>query len=788
MNIKKIPVRILTYLKRHPVRNVIIALFLIVYYFCLPNPLFTAPTSTVVETAEGSWLGAKIADDGQWRFPKMDTVPEKFKQCITYFEDEYFYKHPGINPVSMSKALIANIKAGKTVRGGSTLTQQVIRLARKGQSRTYFEKLWESVLATRLELGYSKDEILAYYASYAPFGGNLVGLDVASWRYFGVKPSQLSWAESATLAVLPNAPSLIYPGKNQQTLLKKRNALLKKLHNKGAINKTTYELALQEPLPEHVYAIPTLAPHLTEFIARKHKGERVQTTLDYTLQKSTNTVVKKHYLQLMQNHVYNISVLVMDVHTRKVLAYVGNAPADNLHEKDVDMIHAPRSTGSILKPFLYAAAMDNGELLPKMLLPDVPTEIAGYSPLNYDETYSGAVPADEALARSLNIPAVRLLKQHGLETFRDELDVFHLKDINKPAGHYGLTLILGGAESNLWDLCKTYASLASTVNHFNETSSEYYEKEFVEPILIAGSKANFGKKSIHKTIFDAGSIYATLQAMRFVNRPEDGVSWQYFESSQQIAWKTGTSFGNKDAWSIGVTPDYVVGVWVGNADGEGRPQITGVSSAAPILFEVFDLLPKSGWFGIPYDEMTEAQVCIQSGHLASLICPSETQWIPVSGTRSTACPYHHLIHLDGSQNYRVNSSCENIDNLVTTPWFTLPPLMEYYFKRNNAEYKSLPPYRDDCKSGIEKTMDFIYPKADGIITLAKGFDGETNSLVLKIAHRKPETKIFWYLDHDYLGTTTRFHEMTIKPDSGEHLITATDEFGVEIVRHITINK
>lgn len=758
------------------------------YYFCLPDPLFTDPTSTVVETTDNRWLGAKIADDGQWRFPKMDSVPEKFKQCIIYFEDEYFYRHPGINPVSMGKALVANVKSGKTVRGGSTLTQQVIRLSRKGQSRTYFEKLWESVLATRLELRYSKDQILALYASYAPYGGNLVGLDVASWRYFGAKPSELSWAESATLAVLPNAPALIYPGKNQRSLLKKRNALLKKLRDNHVINTTTYELALQEDLPAHVYAIPTMAPHLTEFIARRHRGERVKTTLNYTLQEEVNAIIKKNYLQLKQNHVYNAAVLVMDVHTRKVLAYVGNAPTDELHEKDVDMIHAARSTGSILKPLLYAAAMDHAELLPKMLLADIPTEIAGYSPLNYDETYSGAVPADEALARSLNIPAVRLLKQHGLETFRDELDEFHLRNINKPANHYGLTLILGGAESNLWDLCKTYASLASTVNHYNETSSEYYEKEFTEPVILSGTRRDFGEKSIQKTVFDAGSIYATLQAMRYVNRPEEEVSWEYFESSRQIAWKTGTSFGNKDAWSIGVTPDYVVGVWVGNADGEGRPQITGVSSAAPILFDVFDVLPKSGWFEIPYDEMTEAKICTLSGHLASDICPSETQWIPASGSRSAVCPYHHLVHTDMQQQYRVNSSCEDVSNLLTTSWFTLPPLMEYYYKKSNAGYKALPPFREDCKPAMEKTMEFIYPKSDGTITLAKNFNGETGGLVLKIAHRNADSKIFWYVDEQYIGTTSRFHEVSINPASGNHTITATDEFGTEITRRIRINK
>ncbi|GLB48295.1 penicillin-binding protein 1C [Neptunitalea sp. Y10] len=754
----------------------------------MPTTLFEDPTATVVKAANGQWLGAKIAADEQWRFPEIDTVPEKFKQCILLFEDEHFYKHPGVNPISMGKALGANIKAGKTVRGGSTITQQVIRLSRKGTARTYFEKLKESILATRLELRYSKNKILALYASHAPFGGNTVGLDIAAWRYFGIEAKQLSWAESATLAVLPNAPGIIYPGKNQSTLLKRRNGLLKKLKDHKIINQTTYELALIEPLPQKAYEIPRLAPHLSEYLHQTKTGKEVKTTINYKLQKEVNQIVKSHYLQLKQNHVYNIAALVLDVHNRNVLAYVGNSPTDMFHEKDVDMIHAPRSTGSILKPLLYAAMMDDGELLPKMLVEDIPTKIGDYSPQNFDETYNGAVPADEALARSLNIPAVRLLKQHGLEKFRDELDFFKLKDINRPAYHYGLPLILGGAESNLWDLCKTYASLASTVNHFNETSSEYYTHEFTEPCLLYGKQSNFGEKVQQKNIFDAGSIYATLEAMKTVNRPEDEVSWQYFESSTEIAWKTGTSFGNKDAWSIGLTKDYVVGIWVGNADGEGRPQITGVSSAAPILFDVFDVLPKTTWFKKPLDELIERSICTQSGYLASSICPSVTKWIPKTGARSSTCPYHHLVHVDLQKQFRVNASCQPIDKITTIPWFTLPPLMEYYYKKNHVNYKELPPYKTDCYNDLEKSMEFIYPENNTTITIAKDFDGSFNEIVLKIAHRDSDAKIFWYLDEQYIGQTKQFHELKISPSKGWHTITALDENGYQISRKININK
>ncbi|WP_029447678.1 penicillin-binding protein 1C [Cellulophaga baltica] len=778
--------RLFKILKKHPKKLLVLAVFLIAYYFCLPTVLFNAPTATVVESKQGELLGAKIADDGQWRFPVVDSVPFKFKTCLLNFEDAYFYKHPGFNPVSMSKAIGANVAAGKTVRGGSTLTQQVIRLSRENKSRSYAEKFVELILATRLEFSYSKEEILNLYASHAPFGGNVVGLEVASWRYFGLLPHQLSWAESATLAVLPNAPSLIYPGKNQSKLLLKRNRLLLKLFNQGVIDGTTYNLALLEDLPQKPYALPRYASHFVHYVAKTKKGQRIKSSINQELQRNVNAIVRKQYNTLKQNLVYNTAVLVLDVKTRKVLAYVGNAPTDKDHEKDVDMVQANRSTGSVLKPLLYAAMLDGGELLPDMLVPDVPTQIAGYSPENFNESYSGAIEAKKALARSLNIPAVRLLQSYGLEKFRDQLNVFELGGLNKTADHYGLTLILGGAESNLWDLCKTYANLASTVNHYNKSSSEYFKNEFTEPTYFHNSTLDFGAKSQSKTVFDAGSIYLTFEAMKEVNRPEGSESWEFYDSSKEIAWKTGTSFGNKDAWAIGVTTDYVVGVWVGNADGEGRPNTTGVSSAAPILFDVFDVLPNSTWFSKPLDEFVSVVVCAESGYLATEVCPKKTIDIPKKQNYVSACTYHELVHLDQHRQFRINSSCEDLSNTVTASWFVLPPLMEYYYKRTHPSYKTLPEFRNDCVSVMMPTMEFIYPKDRSRITLAKNFEGKKNELVLKLAHAKPETRVFWYLDSTYLKETKDFHELAILPDEGDHTISVVDELGNEASIMITI--
>ena len=285
-------------------------------FFAYPKQLFKRPTATVVESREGVLLGAKIAEDGQWRFPEVDSVPQKFETCLLAFEDGYFYKHPGFNPISMVKALAANIKAGKAVRGGSTITQQVIRLSRQGKKRSYLEKAIELVLATRLELGYTKQEILEYYASYAPFGGNVVGLNAAAWRYYGIPAHQLSWAESATLAVLPNAPSLIYPGKNQKILLQKRNNLLKKLFAEGIIDQTTLEVSLLEQLPQKPYPLPRRAPHWVQFLSKRHKGEKLRSSIDLHLQDRVNQIIGRHHQNLRQNQIQNAAILVLDVHTR----------------------------------------------------------------------------------------------------------------------------------------------------------------------------------------------------------------------------------------------------------------------------------------------------------------------------------------------------------------------------------------------------------------------------------------------------------------------------------------
>ncbi|AEM69868.1 penicillin-binding protein 1C [Allomuricauda ruestringensis DSM 13258] len=771
---------------KHRIKVVLLSIVLILWLFCLPKNLFKDPTSTVVDSSEGSLIGARIADDGQWRFPQMDSVPERFKQSILLFEDEYFYNHPGFNPISIIKAIGHNLTK-ETRRGGSTITQQVIRLSRKNQSRTYWEKLIEVFMATRLELRHSKEEILKLYASHTPYGGNVVGLETAAWRYFGIPAHELSWGQSAALAVLPNAPALIFPGRNEQTFMDKRNRLLKKLWEKEVIDETTYELAIAEPLPQKPMPLPDIAPHLTERIRNEHPGERITTSVQRPLQHRLNLLAERHYRQLQSNEIHNLAILVLDVETRKVLGYVGNSPSAEEHSNYVDIITKKRSTGSTLKPFLFASLLDEGALLPNSLVEDVPTVINGYNPQNFDLKHVGAVPASKALSRSLNVPAVRLLREYGLQKFYNKLHKMEMESLDKPASYYGLSLILGGAESSLWEVTSTYASMASSLNYFLKHSSTYRNQEFTEASYLQNETKDFGEERFDPLVFGAGAIYSTFQSMYEVNRPEGDENWQFFDSSQPIAWKTGTSFGFKDAWAVGVTPKYAIGVWVGNADGEGRPGLTGITAAAPLLFDVLDALPQSGWFQEPFDDLTEIEVCAQSGFRASIYCDDiKKEFVPTHGTRSGACPYHQQVFLDASEKFRVNSECYPLGDMMAKNWLVLPPILEYYYTSSNPNYKPLPPYLDGCSTLENNLMEFIYPKKNEAVLLPKNLGNKTSEIILKLAHQQSDAVVYWYLDETFVGKTENFHELILAIEPGEYVLTAVDNQGNRVQQLVEV--
>ena len=776
---------------------ILLITILLLFWFSIPDPLFNDPTCTVIEDREGELLGAKIAEDGQWRFPYNQDVPEKFKISVISFEDRLFYFHPGFNPYSLIRAIKSNIKAGRIISGGSTITMQVIRLSRKGRNRTIPEKLIEIILACRLEISYSKNEILALYSSNAPFGGNVVGLDAASWRYFGCSPSDLSWSECATLAVLPNSPSLIHPGKNRDLFLEKRDRLLNTLFTAGKIDSITYYLSKLEPLPENPHPLPSVAPHLLSRVYTNNdfRGERIRTTLVKELQERAESIVESHHKILKYNEINNAACLILEVETGDVLAYIGNTqnPEHPEHSSDVDIIMSPRSTGSILKPLLFCLMLNQGSILPGTLIPDIPTNYSGYTPKNFSSTYDGAVPAKKALSKSLNIPAVRMLQKFGLERFHYYLKKFGMTTINHPADYYGLSLILGGAEGNLWDLTGIFCSMARILKHYNHSNGYYFESDLKSPNYILNFSPELKSGETKHTLTEnnlvnAGSIWLTFQSLIEVNRPETEAGWKHFNSSDHVAWKTGTSFGFRDGWAIGTTPDYTVGVWVGNADGEGRPNLTGIQTAAPILFDIFSFLPVGSWFDIPFDELRYVSVCRQSGHRAGISCTeTDSILIPEQGLNTEPCPYHVIVHLTNDRRYRLNSECANTSDMLHLPWFVLPPVQEWYYQSKNPDYKPLPPLHPDCYSNENiADMDLIYPKDNSRIYIPYELDGNQGQVVFEAAHRIHDASIYWHIDQEYIGTTKYLHQIGICPEQGEHILTLVDESGNILQKKIEV--
>ncbi len=750
-------------MKKKKILGGILLILLTWYIFCLPKQLFHVHYATVVADRNGELLGARIATDGQWRFPARTTTPDKVKTCLLEFEDGRFHYHWGVDFLAIGRAAVQNIRNDRVVSGGSTLTMQTIRLARN-KPRTFREKLIEMIWATRLEFRYSKEKILSLYVSHAPFGGNVVGLDAAAWRYFGHPAEDLSWAEAAMLAVLPNSPAMIHLSKSRQVLMNKRNRLLERLYKKGVLSESDYELAIGEPLPLEPMALPQTAPHLVDYFYQKHREAYSVSTVDRGVQLRVEELVERWNREFMQSDIRNIAVLVIDVRSNQVMAYCGNTHINReLSGNQVDVIRSPRSTGSILKPFLYYAMLQDGELLPHTLLPDIPININGFSPQNFSQQFEGAVPASEAIARSLNIPTVTMLQRYGVPKFHQFLKQIGLTTLRKPSSHYGLSLILGGAEGTLWDVTTAYTDMARCMDGLGKSACT---------LLLADSI-----RDTQKAVFQPGAVWQVFDALKEVNRPEE-IDWRSIPSMQTIAWKTGTSYGFRDAWAVGVTSRYAVGVWVGNATGEGKPGLVGARTAGPVLFDVFNLLPASRWFERPQGVLVEAEVCHQSGHLKGRFCEDvDTLLVVPTGLRTDACPYHHLVNLSADEKYRIYENCINTEPTIQKSWFTLPPVWEWYYKQHHPEYRPLPAFKPGCGEGSFRPMQFIYPQMNARIFLPKQLDGSKGQITFELAHSHPKATVYWHLDEEYLTTTEDFHKISVLPSPGKHSLTAVDNEG-----------
>jgi penicillin-binding protein 1C len=792
--------------------GIFFALF-VLFALALHGPLFTTHYSPVLLDRDGAFLGALVADDEQWRFPPETEINEKFKAALVEFEDKRFRYHWGVDPLAAARALLTNIRAGRVVSGASTLTMQTIRLSRGGRPRRLGEKLIEAFLAVRLEAACSKDRILALYANNAPFGGNVVGIGAAAWRWFGRSEEDLSWAEAAALAVLPNGPSLVHPGRNRAALKAKRDALLEKLFAKGHFDAETLVLAQSEPLPDEPLPLPRLAPHLLERLVAesggKTNGKLMRTSIDKALQERANAVMRRFALNFAEKGINNAAALVLDTKSGEVLAYIGNVgKGAEGAGSEIDIVTAPRSSGSVLKPFLYAALLDVGGITPAMLISDIPTRVGSYNPQNISGGYLGAVPAAQALARSLNVPAVRELRSYGVEPFARLLRSLGVTTLFRRNEDYGLPLILGGAEVTLWEMAALYAGLTRTAMNSGTEKSLFFPANVTEVTKVAEvaevEATRHSERPPAPREISAGAAYLTLEALTFVVRPGEEAAWQEYAGARRISWKTGTSFGNRDAWAIGTTADFTIAVWVGNATGEGRPELRSAETSAPLLFELFSALGsgrgEAGWIARPSAELRKIEICAASGYGAGASCAVIIEEsVPSGAAPPSVCPYCRTITLDAKGARQVTLDRGSAGEVQNVSWFVLPSAEEWYYRKWNLDYKPLPPFADEDDGEAEGEaatqtpgtardlpLAIFNPENGAQIYVPIELDGTAGRIIFQAAHRDSRAELHWHLDDTYLGTTKIFHQMSARPPPGTHTLTLIDSAGNRVSRRFEI--
>jgi len=731
----------------------------------LPSPLFLGDYSTLILDEEGEYLRIFLNSNEQWCFPPSEEpIPEKLVKAVILYEDKRFFYHPGVDPIAVIRAIIQNAKSSERLSGASTITMQVARISRP-KERTILNKLLEMVQAVKLEIRYSKEDILRIYFAHAPYGGNIIGYKAACLRYWGKEPDELTWAEAAALAVLPNSPSLINPVAGQEQFKEKRDNLLKKLLDEGVIDEETFELSLMESVPGGQVPFPVHAPHLARRMENIFPGRMVRTTINRDIQTLAEELAREHAANLQRYGTDNVAVLIAETRTGKVRAYVGSQDFfDDERLGKVDGVIAPRSTGSILKPFLYALAMDEAIILPDSRIKDIPTYYGSFSPYNADMEFRGLVTARSALINSLNVPAVRLLYTYGIYEFYSFLQVAGMTTLFRTPDDYGLPLILGGAEGRIWDLVALYRGLGNS-------------GDFSGLIVLEGDSLEPGNRLI-----SPGACYLVLEILKELKRPGSEYYWHQFSNQWPIAWKTGTSYGHRDALAIGVSPQWTIGVWAGNFSGEGNPNLMGSRSAGTLLFSIFNSLPKNpklAWFKKPTLDLTEVELCAESGYLAKPECEHKIiRDSPRTVKTLKICPYHRTLFLNDDETYQVCSMCWETGEYREVDRLVYPPEVVQYLKERGQSFRAVPPHNPDCPTlSFDNPIEIIYPVEGSRILVPRDITGEYQKVIAKAAYSVEKSELYWYLDDDFIGATLDRHTMPIALETGRHTVSITDSEG-----------
>ncbi len=666
---------------------------------------FKSRYSKILYDKNGEILSVFLNDEEQWHIKSTD-IPKRLKIAVINYEDRKFYSHFGVDFLALMRAFVNNFNSTQR-SGASTISMQTIKLWDK-KDRTYFNKFNEIIQSFALENAFSKDEILKLYLSNAPYGGNLVGYEAAILFYFDKNPKDLTWAQAALLAILPNQPGLINLEKNKTKLLNKRNKLLAKLYERKLINKDIYELSLKEPLP-NFKPRKNIAPHLALRLLNDDNKE-IFSSIDKKIQLKIEKKAKEFSYTLQQKGIQNLAIILADTKTRKVLAYVGSQDFyDMANLGQINGNTAKRSVGSTLKPFLYALSIDEGIVAPESILLDVPTFFSNFNPQNANKKYYGIISAREALQRSLNVPFVSLLQDYGYEKFFYKLKTFlNFEDENYK--RYGLSLILGTKELSLEDLVKLYLGLANY--------GELANLSFIRDENLSGVTRMFSK----------GSAYLTLEAMKELQR----VGLENYNKEKIISWKTGTSYGRKDAWAIGATPKYTLGVWVGNFNGEANANLYGVSIAGDLLFEILGLLDEVDLEFAPSDDLMTIKLDsiskyrydenLNTSYIHTLY-PKEANILRTSPFLKKVYEY---------QGKELDSKDIHFKDAKAFIKLDLPAYALHFFQQRNFKFSS------------KKGVNIIYPKDNLKLILAKDLNG-MKGLVAKVANLNNE-KLFWYLN------------------------------------------
>jgi penicillin-binding protein 1C len=741
-----------------------IGLFTLIVLFFLLNWIFPLPDkieySTIITDDKGEVVNSFLTKDQKWRMKtELDEISPLLQKTIIAKEDRHFYSHPGVNPLAVIRAIFSNIFHMRRMSGASTITMQVAKMLEPGK-RNMWSKMREMFRAFQLELKYSKKEILQLYLNLVPYGGNIEGVKAASLLYFKKNPDHLSLAEITSLSIIPNKPGVMIPGRNNEFIVKERNRWLEKFAGRNVFTQKEIEDALAEPLNATRGIVPHYIPHLSYKLKRKG-GDIIKTNINLNTQLKTEKLVEDYIRTQRLRNIKNAAVVIIDNKTHKVITYVGSSNFfDTTDGGQVNGANAVRQPGSTLKPLLYAMCFDEGLLTPKTIMTDVAVNYEGYAPENYDEKFNGYVTVEYALEHSLNIPAVKGLKMLGHEKMIQKLSNCNFKQIQKDRRKLGLSLILGGCGTTLEELTGLFSSFAN--------DGTYIEPSFTQNDRVPDKT----------TIISPAANYMINEILSKINRPDFPLNWTATERMPKIAWKTGTSFGKKDAWSIGYNKNYTVGIWTGNFSGVGAADLSGANIATPLLFKIFNTIDYDSdeeWFTQPKD-CDIRQVCSETGlapyeHCTSLVTD---YFIPlISSTKVCSNWQETMISPDEKISYCKTCAPETG---YKKKWFkTIEPDMQAWFEDNRIAYQKIPAHNPACELIFKGAAPSITSPVNGTEYLINKKDPEPLQLTCKTAN--DVNKVYWYINNKFYKSSNAGEKQFFIPEEGPVKISCTDDKG-----------